>query len=338
MDCFYAAIEMRDRPELAGLPVAVGGRSSQRGVLTTANYEARKFGCRSAMPTYKALSLCPQLIVLPVRFEAYHRESDRIREIFLEFTPLIEPLSLDEAYLDVSHLRSQGAHIAAEIRARIKETTQLNASAGIAPNKFLAKIASDWNKPNGQFEIREPDIAAFMTNLPVRRIWGVGERTAEKLERLGLKTCGDIQRWSLNRLTDEFGKFGVDLYQLSRGQDDGQVKPDRERKSLSTERTFGEDFTTLETCLDQLGPIYEEMTRDLTERCPERAIAKSFVKLKFNDFNTTTAECPAREPVWDTYQTLLEEAWSRRRGRTVRLIGAGVRFTPPGDSQLELSM
>ncbi|MEM7010896.1 MAG: DNA polymerase IV, partial [Verrucomicrobiota bacterium] len=235
MDCFYAAIEMREDPSLVGKPIAVGG-GSKRGVLTTANYEARKFGCRSAMPGWKARELCPQLIFLPVRFDLYREESRRIRQVFAQFTDLIEPLSLDEAYLDVSHLRSQGSSIAGEIRARIFENTQLTASAGIAPNKFLAKVASDWQKPNGQFEIGDDDVAEFVQQLPVRKIWGVGKRTAEKLERLGAKTCGDLQRWPLNDLTREFGKFGVGLYHLSRGQDDRQVNPDRERKSLVAER------------------------------------------------------------------------------------------------------
>ncbi len=339
MDCFYAAIELRENPELVGKPVAVGGRSSNRGVLTTANYEARKFGCRSAMPTFKAMQLCPRLIVLPVRFDLYREESRRIRQIFEQFTPTIEPLSLDEAYLDVSHLRSSGANVAAEIRARIFETTGLAASAGIAPNKFLAKIASDWRKPNGQFEVRESEIAGFMVDLPVREIWGVGKRTAEKLERLGAKTCGDLQTWDLSRLTRDFGKFGVELYQLCRGEDHRPVRVDRERKSLSNERTFSQDLTTLEECRGTLDPLLEELVHDL-EKIEDLQIAKSFIKLKFNDFQTTTAECAASSVLPEIYENLLNEGWERRRGRTVRLIGAGVRFATSGEGgeQLELEI
>lgn len=338
MDCFYAAIEMREHPELAGMPIAVGGRSSSRGVLTTANYEARRYGCRSAMPTFKALRLCPKLIVLPVRFDLYREEARRIRAIMADFTELIEPLSLDEAYLDVSHLKSHGASIAAEVRARIFEETRLTASAGIAPNKFLAKIASDWRKPNGQFEVRQEEIEDFMRDLPVGKIWGVGKRTAEKLEGMGARTCGDLQSWEIGRLTQEFGKFGVALYRLSRGQDDREVNPDRERKSLSNERTFRDNLESLDDCREKLADVYEELVDDYTSKCSDRRIAKSFVKLKFNDFKTTTAECPMRNLDPKTYEELLEEAWSRREGRSVRLIGAGVRFMPLGDQQMELEM
>src|ERR1700694_1557216 len=170
MDCFYAAIEVRDRPELAGKPVAVGGARDRRGVLTTCNYEARKFGVRSAMPTFQALQRCPDLIVMPTRFEVYRRESAKIREILLRFTSLVEPLSLDAAFLDVSERHEERSTLAEHTRELILNDTALTASAGIAPNKMLAKIASDWNKPNGQFEIRQEDIAEFMKQLPGRKL------------------------------------------------------------------------------------------------------------------------------------------------------------------------
>ena len=200
MDCFYAAIEMRDFPKALGDKAIAVGSASKRGVLTTCNYEARKFGCRSAMPTYKAIELCPQLIVVAPRLDVYREEAIKIREIFYEYTALVEPLSLDEAYLDVSESGRFAWDIAKEIRAKIWHERKLTASAGIAPNKLLAKIASDWRKPNGQFAVRPDDIEAFMPPLPVERLWGIGPRTAEKLHQLGLRTCGDLQQKSLSEL------------------------------------------------------------------------------------------------------------------------------------------
>lgn len=338
MDCFYAAIEERENPGLSGKPVAVGGRSRQRGVLTTANYEARKYGCRSAMPVFKALQLCPHLVLLPVRFELYQAESGWIREILKRFTPLIEPLSLDEAYLDLSHLKSSAANVAAEIRSQICEERRLFASAGVAPNKFLAKVASDWRKPNGQFEIRPEDVPEFMRELPVLRIPGVGARTASKLEGLGVRTCGDLQHWELRRLTREFGKFGVDLFRLCRGEDTRPVIPDRERKSLSNERTFAEDLESEEDCRLRLQPLLDELRADLAQRAEGRRITKCFLKLKFHDFRSTTAERTASAPEEAMFEELLTEAWKRGNGRRVRLLGAGVRLAQEGleGSQLQL--
>ncbi len=338
MDCFYAAIELRDRPELQGKPVAVGGRSSRRGVLTTCNYEARRFGCHSAMPTFKALQKCPQLIVLPVRFEAYRAESRRIRKIFEQFTDLVEPLSLDEAYLDVSHWRSSGAAVAGEIRAEIAETTGLTASAGISTNKLLAKIASDWNKPNGQFEIEPDAIDAFMIPLPARKLWGVGKKTNERLASLGIETCGDLQQQSLSTLTHHFGKFGAELYHQCRGQDSREVSSSRERKSVSNERTFSDDLTSRDACVAQLQPLFDELLTDL-EKHPNGIIKSAFVKFKFTDFQKTTVERQTASPTWELMLQLADEAWSRADGRAVRLLGTGVRFKTheiPSKGQLSL--
>lgn len=342
MDCFYAAIEMRERPELAGKPIAVGG-SSGRGVLTTCNYEARKYGCRSAMPAFKARRLCPELVMLPVRFDLYRDESRRIREIFTEFTSLVEPLSLDEAYLDVSHLDSEAASIAAEVRDRIREETGLTASAGIAPNKFLAKIASDWQKPDGQYEITPEGIEAFMIDLPVEKIWGVGKRTAEKIHAFGARTCGDLQRYSLVELDRRFGRFGHELHQLCRGSDDRSVNPNRERKSVSNERTYDRDLESAEQGLERLLSLVEELGEDIETKYRDRSIKEAVVKLKFADFTTTTAQRPATRVHLNDFETLLEEAWARGEGKHVRLIGAGVRFHPANSrhderirSQLEM--
>lgn len=343
MDCFYAAIEMRERPELAGKPVAVGGSRDRRGVLTTCNYEARKFGARSAMPTYLALQKCPELIVLPVRFDLYRSESARIRAIFGQWTDLIEPLSLDEAYLDVSHREETGAAVAAAIRRTIFAETGLTASAGIAPNKLLAKIASDWNKPNGQFEIAPEAIPAFMETLPVRRLWGVGSVSAQRFERMEVRTCGDLARLSRIELHALFGKWGLELYDLCRGVDDRPVEPDRERKSLSTERTYLQNLATLAACEAKLAELYADLEADLARHAAKHGgtpprIHKLFLKLKFADFSRTTVERLGSRPRMDDYLELLALAF-RRKDQTIRLMGIGVRFEPePAGTQLTLPL
>jgi len=336
MDCFYAAIEMRERPELAGKPLAVGGGT--RGVLTTCNYLAREFGCRSAMPAFKAMRLCPQLVIVPVRFDLYREESMKIRAILEEFTALVEPLSLDEAYLDVSGLRSEGAAVAAEIRERIREQTGLTASAGIASNKFLAKVASDWNKPDGQFEIDAANQDDFVARLPVEKIWGVGKQTAAKLHRRGARTCADLQAWSELDLYRHFGKFGGELFTLCRGCDDREVTPHRERKSVSNERTFQQNLQSLEEGGAQLDALLEDLARDLKKH-PDRVIREGFVKVKFADFQVTNAQAVMSRIDPASFHTLLGEAWKRGEGRSVRLIGAGVRFVPEdesGEVQMEM--
>jgi DNA polymerase-4 len=337
MDCFYAAIEVRDRPSLRGKPVAVGGARDRRGVLTTCNYEARKFGVRSAMPTFMALQRCPNLIVLPTRFDVYRREAAVIRGILYRFTPLIEPLSLDEAYLDVSAHPGAPGPLAQVIRRTIFQETKLTSSAGIGPNKLVAKIASEMNKPNGQFEVKSEEVPRFMQDLPVRKIWGIGEKTERKLEELGVKTCGELQRFSRPELVDLFGKFGLDLYDLCRGIDDRPVEPDRPRKSLSTEETFAIDLTTLEQCEEKLEELFQDLMADLAQKESTREITKIFVKLKFNDFTRTTAERAGLAPALPDFRSLLDDAFART-GKPVRLIGVGVRFAEaaPENAQMDL--
>ncbi len=336
MDCFYAAIEEREDPSLRGKPVAVGG-GSRRGVVCTANYEARKFGCRSAMPGFKALQLCPQLIMLPVRFDLYRAESFKIRAIFGRFTELIEPLSLDEAYLDVSHWQSSAAAIAVEIRAQIFEETGLTASAGIAPSKMLAKIASDWHKPNGQFEVRPEEIDDFMLNLPVAKLWGVGKRMQEKLDKIQVQSCGDLQRFDKIELSRRFGKWGLELFELCRGRDEREVKVHRSRKSISKEHTFIEDVSNVAELLPMLRKTMAEIQAVLQARYQSRKVRSLVVKLKFADFTQTTAERAHVEPDEGVYTTLLAEAWSRGEGKPVRLFGMGVRLQDEKeDSQMEL--
>lgn len=332
MDCFYAAIEERENPTLRGKPVGVGGRE-RRGVLTTANYEARKFGCRSAMPVFKALELCPQLVLVPVRFDLYRGVSAQIRAIFARFTDRIEPLSLDEAYLDVSHLQSGGAAIAREIRAQIFEETRLTASAGISSNKLVAKIASDWHKPNGQKDVPDDEIPAFIAALPVGRLWGVGRKMREKLAALGIETCGDMQRLDQIELSQRFGRWGIELWHLCRGIDDREVTPDRIRKSLSSETTFSENIEVLPALIPPMHGMIEGLREDLENSHADRAIRSLVVKLKFADFDRTTAERAGRVLDPTVFEELLAEAWKRGNNRAVRLLGVGVRFEDPHEEQ-----
>ncbi len=326
MDCFYAAIEERENPSLCGKPVAVGG-NGRRGVLTTANYVARTYGCRSAMPVFKALQLCPSLILVPVRFELYRAVSAQIRSIFGRFTDRIEPLSLDEAYLDVSEWNTSGAAIAREIRAQIREETGLTASAGMGPNKLLAKIASDWNKPDGQYEVCSAEVEDFLHDLPVTKLWGVGRKMEEKMARYGIRTCGDLRRFEKTQLCQWFGSCGQEFWEMSRGIDLRPVESERVRKSLSEETTFAESVETLSGLRSALGAIAASVREDWQRNHADRAISTLFVKVKFADFQRTTAERSTL--VWDDAlcQDLLEECWRRGNGRAVRLLGVGIRFT-----------
>ena len=337
MDCFYAAIEVRDRPSLRGKPVGVGGARDRRGVLTTCNYEARAFGVRSAMPTFMAVQRCPDLIVLPTRFDVYRREAAAVREILHRFTPLVESLSLDEAYLDVSAHSGSAATLAETIRDLIFQKTKLTSSAGIGPNKLIAKIASTMRKPNGQLEVTPAEVPQFMRDLPVREIWGIGEKTEKRLRELGVRTCGELQRFSRPELVDLFGKFGSELFDLCRGIDDRPVESDRPRKSLSTEETFSSDLETLEQCEERMTELFQDLMADLAQKEHERRITKIFVKLKFADFTRTTAERAGLEPTLSAFQSLLAEAFART-GKKVRLIGVGVRFaeTAPEEMQMPL--
>ena len=335
MDCFYAAIEERENPALRGKPVAVGG-SSPRSVLTTANYRAREFGCRSAMPVFKARALCPELVIVPVRFDLYREVSRTIRGVFRRFTEKIEPLSLDEAYLDISHWQSEAAAVAREIRAQIREETSLGATAGIAPNKMLAKIASDWNKPDGQHEIREADIPAFMQSLPVGRLWGVGPKFRDRLAAMGIHTCGDLQQLDRMELARRFGRWGAELWELCRGIDTREVVPDRIRKSLGCETTFSENLTEFDVLVARLRDMVDEIAADVAAHHSDRRIRSRVVKVKFDDFRRTTAERAGGGIEMPVYEELLHEALARSGGHAVRLLGAGVRFADPeGERQME---
>ncbi len=330
MDCFYAAIEIRDNPLLANKPVAVGGAEGERGVLCTCNYIARKFKVRSAMATAYAKRLCPDLIVLPVNMKKYQEVSELIRAIFLEFTPLVEPLSLDEAYLDVthsSHYQGSATLIAEAIRQKIFNTVHLTASAGVSINKLLAKIASGWNKPNGLFVIRPQEVELFMKSLPVAELYGVGKVTARKLHELGLKTCSDLQTVSPKELIEHFGeKGGNRLYEQCRGIDYRAVEPNRIRKSLSVEQTFKQDREMNGECLSTLSELYDSLLVRLKNHNENRPIKNQFIKIKLSDFKTVTLERSSRTIDFSLYENLLFELINRSYGK-IRLMGMGVHFS-----------
>lgn len=333
MDCFFAAVEMRDNPALRDIPIAIGGSRVQRGVISTANYPARKFGVRSAMPTGMALKLCPHLTLLPGRFEAYREASHHIREIFSRYTSLIEPLSLDEAYLDVSdspHCHGSATLMAQEIRQTIFNELALTASAGVAPIKFLAKIASDLNKPNGQFVLTPDEVPAFLKTLPLSKIPGVGKVSAAKLESMGLRTCEDVQNSDLAMLLKRFGKFGRILWERSQGIDEREINNDRQRKSIGVECTLEEDIHQWSDCEAIIERLYPELERRLAKVRPDLLIARQGIKLKFNDFQQTT-----QEHVWpklnkDDLIATARKSWQERRAeRGVRLVGLHVTLLDP---------
>ncbi|MGQ8709130.1 DNA polymerase IV [Serratia sp. TSA_198.1] len=334
MDCFFAAVEMRDDPSLRDIPLAIGGSADRRGVISTANYPARRYGVHSAMSTAMAFKLCPHLKLLPGRMAAYKEASLHIREIFARYTPLIEPLSLDEAYLDVTdctQCNGSATLIAQEIRQAIAEELNLTASAGIAPIKFLAKIASELNKPNGQYVITPAQVPAFLRQLPLSKIPGVGKVTAKRLEDVGLITCADVQQYDLALLLKRFGKFGRVLWERCQGIDLREVSPERLRKSVGVERTLAEDIHDWEDCEALIvDKLYPELEMRLRKVKPDLHIARQGVKLKFQDFQQTT-----QEHVWpvlnkDDLLNVARQAWrERREGRGVRLVGLHVTLLDP---------
>jgi DNA polymerase-4 len=285
------------------------------------------------MPVFKAFELCPQLVLVPVQFDLYRAVSSQIRAIFGRFTELIEPLALDEAYLDVSHLQSSGAAIAREIRAQILEETGLTASAGISSNKLIAKIASDWHKPNGQKQVADQEIPAFMAALPVGRIWGVGQKMRGKLSALGIESCADLQQIDQIELSRRFGKWGVELWYLCRGIDDRAVIPDRISKSVSSETTFPENIQDLPALVPPMRGMLDGLIEDLAKSHPDRVIRSLVVKMKFADFHRTTAERASPLVELTVFEELLAEAWRRGNNRAVRLLGVGVRFEDPRETE-----
>jgi DNA polymerase-4 len=328
MDAFFASVEQRDDPALRGRPVAVG-HAAARGVVAAASYEARRFGVRSAMPSTTAQRKCPNLVFVPPRFEVYRAVSAQIHAIFADYTPLIEPLSLDEAYLDVTADRrglGTASATAEEIRRRILDETGLTASAGISYNKFLAKLASDQNKPNGQFVVAPGRGEAFVKDLPVKRFHGVGPVTAAKMEGLGIRTGEDLRRQSLTFLQHHFGKSGPWYYAIARGEDVRAVNPDRTRKSSGSETTFASDLTDP----DAIEAGVAAMADDVWAWCEKTGSRGRTVtvKVKWGDFQQSTRSRSLSEPIasraalHDLSLLLVRSLYPLTRG--VRLVGVSL--------------
>lgn len=331
-DCFYAAVEMRDDPSLRDVPIAVGGQSG-RGVVTTCNYRARAFGVRSAMPGGEARRLCPDLVMVPMDMPRYRDVSRQVMAIFREITDLVEPLSLDEAFLDVSEVEAfQGSAtlIARHIREQVRQRIGITVSAGVAPNKFLAKIASDWNKPDGLFVITPEQVSGFVKVLPVEKLSGVGPVTAGKLHDRGLQTCGDLQQAGQVELVRLFGKQGLRLWEMAHGEDRRPVVVTRVAKSVSVERTFTRDLPDREACQQVLPSLVDDLQRRLERKGSRKPLHKLFIKIRYSDFSTHTLE-RVREagagplPEAGEFLLLLDELITDEQ-RPVRLLGVGVRF------------
>jgi len=344
MDAFYASVEERDNPDLVGKPVIVGGTAEGRGVVCAANYVARQYGIHSAMPAITAVRLCPQGVFLPLRMEHYAQISREIREILDRFTPLVEPLSLDEAFLDVSGcegLFGPAPQIGKKIKEEIRRCVRLVASVGVAPNKFLAKMASDLKKPDGFVVVDPQRIHDFLDPLPVGRLWGIGKVSDKAFQKLGITTIGQLRQLPVTILESHFGKSGRHFWQLANGIDDRRVIPDREAKSISHETTFAEDIGQLEVLREWLMEQTEQVARRLRRH---HLVGRTVqLKIRFQDFSTITRSQTLREPtnitqeIWQAAAKLLTSRLPARRG-PVRLLGVGVsglesRSESRGDSR-----
>ncbi|MBK2094907.1 DNA polymerase IV [Francisella philomiragia] len=337
MDYFFAQVEEKNNPSLKDKPFAVGGTNPKRGVISTCNYIAREYGIHSAMPTAIAMQKCPNLILLNTDFAKYKAASSIIREVFYTFTDKVEPLSLDEAYLDVTDVavyKNSATLIAQAIKQEVLNKTGLTGSAGVAPNKLLAKIASDINKPNGLYVITPEQVSDFVKNLPVKKLFGVGKVSQEKLKSMSVETCLDLQQLSLTTLLDKFGKFGSSLYNYARGIDNREVNPVRIRKSVSVENTYLEDLKTLEVCLEKLPNLYNKLTSRMTEEHYKSIIG---IVVKFTDtkFNKTSLTRVSKILDKEVIKNLIIEL-HQKQNYPIRLIGIGIKLGEIDDRQMEL--
>ncbi|MEY8714715.1 DNA polymerase IV [Francisella philomiragia] len=338
MDYFFAQVEEKANPSLKDKPFAVGVTNPKRGVISTCNYIAREYGIHSAMPTAIAMQKCPNLILLNTDFAKYKAASSIIREVFYTFTDKVEPLSLDEAYLDVTDVqeyKNSATLIAQAIKQEIFNKTGLTGSAGVAPNKLLAKIASDINKPNGLYVITPEQVNDFVKNLPVKKLFGVGKVSQEKLKNINVETCLDLQQLSLATLVDKFGKFGSNLYNYARGIDNREVNPVRIRKSVSVENTYLEDLKTLEACLEKLPNLYDKLTSRMTEEHYKSIIG---IVVKFTDtkFNKTSLTRVSKILDKEVIKNLIIEL-HQKQNHPIRLIGIGIKLGEIDDRQLSLA-
>lgn len=342
MDAFYASVEQRDDPKLRNKPVAVGGHK-QRGVVAAASYEARAFGVYSAMPAIIAAKKCPNLIFVKPRFDVYRQVSQQIREIFYEYTDLVEPLALDEAFLDLSTTRKgppSATLIAKEIKQSIRSKTGLTASAGISYNKFLAKIASDYQKPNGLFVILPEEGNQFIAELPIKKFFGIGKVTASKMEKLGIFTGADLRNYDRIKLASLFGKMGEHYYKLAHGIDDREVNPNRERKSVSAERTFDKNIDNRVDALQTLYKINEEVFNRLEKA---QITGRTFtVKIKYEDFRQITRSKSIFTPIVsiDQMNQFTEDLFTDNllHSKSIRLLGTGISNLVNDQSGTQLTL
>jgi DNA polymerase-4 len=327
MDCFYAAVEIRDNPAYATVPLAIGGKSQHRGVLSTCNYLAREFGLHSAMPVFKAKQLCPELVIVPGRMHVYAAISKKLREIFYRYTQLVEPLSLDEAFLDVTEcdlFQGSATFIAQDIRRAIQEELNLTASAGVSYCKFLAKIASDENKPNGQCVISPEQAPQFIAQLPLKKIPGVGKVGQQNLAEKGLFNCQDIAHYPEQQLLAEFGKLGQALLAYSKGIDNRQVQPNRERKSVAVEHTFEHNLLSEAQCLSHMKAFYQELLLRVEKHLDKKQITKLGVKMKFSDFVIKSTERKYTQLNESIFEQLLHQLIEANPDKPIRLLGLSV--------------
>lgn len=359
MDCFYAAVEMRDNPRLKNFPIAIGGPSKTKGVLCTSNYKAREFGVRAAMPTFKAFELCPNLVLIPPNFSKYQEVSNIVREIFKEYTDKVQMVSLDEAYLDVTnspHCEGSAILIAKEIKEKILQRTMLTASAGVSYNKMLAKIASDWRKPNGIYCIRPEDAKEFLKTLSLKKIPGIGSVTFSHLEKLGLKTTQDVIERGLYPLIELLGKrSALNLFESCLGIDNSIVETSGQRKSLGIETTFFDNINDLEQLKNELDNLISEFDYRLQEanvrHFDKRRISHLFFKIRYDDFQTHTRDIMIDEDlaqdIYDSRQLnqeaqhILKEvmtSFCQSNNKNIRLIGFGIRFADGLEKQLALPL
>ena len=338
MDSFFASLEIRDKPELKNKPVAVGGKAHERGVLTTCNYIAREYGLHSAMPTKKALSLCKDLIVLPVDIDKYKKESKEIFKVFKCYSKKIEPISIDEAYIDVTdsgYCESDPEKMAYQIRSCIWKDFKITASAGISCNKLLAKICSDWNKPNNQYSLSDDEVFDFIKNIRLDMIPGIGKVNFEKCINLNMKYCKDMYIYSIDELEQIFGSFGANLYNLIRGVDQRDVNINRVRKSISVEDTFLEDIKNVESCIPKLDFLYKKlMKKKKNNKISQNSVKEIFIKVKFNDFKVISRQFKCSSLTLKSYIQLFNNNINNPI-KPIRLLGLGFTLKDNGGEAMQ---